>query len=51
MKQGYNSRLDEHLGSKNGKTKMSMVARRAMSKGASKKMTGHAYSAVKSMKK
>jgi len=44
--QGYNSRLDEHLGAKNGKNSMSKVARRAMSKGMSKKMTGHAYSTV-----
>ena len=51
MKQGYNSKLDEHLGAKNGKNSMSMVARRAMSKGASKKITGHSYSAVKSMDK
>jgi hypothetical protein len=45
-KQGYNSRLDEHLGGKNGKTKMSMVARRSMSKGMSKKSTGHSYSPI-----
>ena len=40
-KQGYNSRLDEKLGMKNGKEskmKTSMKGRRAMSRGAKKKM-------------
>lgn len=40
-KQGYNSRLDEKLGMKNGKEskkKVSMKGRRSMSRGAKKKM-------------
>jgi hypothetical protein len=48
-KQGYNSRLDESLGARNGKKKQSMKSRRDESKGMSKKMYGHAYGADKSM--
>ena len=48
-KQGYNSRLDESLGSRNGKKSQSMEDRRDESKAMSKKMYGHAYGADKSM--
>ena len=37
MKQGYNARLDESLGSKNGKKSQSYKSRRDESKGMSKK--------------
>ena len=47
--QGYNSRLDESLSSKNGKKSQSMKDRRDESKSMSKKMYGHAYGAVSSM--
>ena len=50
MAQGYNSRLDESLGSKNGKKTQSMKSRRDESKGMAKAMTGHAYSGNHSMK-
>jgi hypothetical protein len=50
MGQGYNSRLDESLGSKNGKKTQSMKSRRDESKGMAKAMTGHAYSGNHSMK-
>ena len=43
-KQGYNSRLDESLGAKNGKKSQSMKSRRDESKAMAKKKTGHAYS-------
>ena len=50
MAQGYNSRLDESLGSRHkGKHKQSMKGRRNESKAMSKKMYGHAYGADKSM--
>ena len=49
MKQGYNARLDESLGSRNGKKSQSMKSRRNESKAMSKKMYGHAYGADKSM--
>ena len=49
MKQGYNDRLDESLGSRNGKKSQSMKSRRNESKAMSKKMYGHAYGADKSM--
>jgi hypothetical protein len=49
-KQGYNSRLDESLGMKNGHNSQSMKARRDESKGMSKKMYGHAYGGDHSMK-
>jgi hypothetical protein len=42
-KQGYNSRLDESLGAKNGKKTQSMKSRRDESKAMSKKASGHAY--------
>ena len=42
-KQGYNSRLDESLGSKNGNKSQSMKSRRNESKAMSKKDYGHAY--------
>lgn len=48
-KQGYNSRLDESLGSRNGKKKQSFKDRRDESKAMSKKMYGHSYGADKSM--
>jgi|TARA_B110000977_G_scaffold137747_1_gene174974 hypothetical protein len=49
-KQGYNSRLDESLSSRDGKHKsQSMKSRRNESKAMSKKMYGHAYGADKSM--
>lgn len=50
-KQGYNSRLDESLGVRKGKKSQSMKARRDESKGMAKKMSGRAYSAVKTMDK
>lgn len=48
-KQGYNARLDESLGERSrGKSmKQSMKSRRDESKGMAKKMTGRAYSALK----
>ena len=49
MKQGYNDRLDESLGSRNGKKSQSMKDRRNESKAMSKKMYGHSYGADKSM--
>ena len=48
MKQGYNDRLDESLGSRNGKKSQSMKDRRDESKSMSKKMYGHSYGADKS---
>tara|TARA_R100000541_G_scaffold28311_2_gene37604 strand:+ start:3731 stop:3922 length:192 start_codon:yes stop_codon:yes gene_type:complete len=47
--QGYNSRLNEHLGASNGKKSQSMKDRRDESKAMSKKMYGHSYGADKSM--
>jgi hypothetical protein len=49
-KQGYNSRLDESLGSKNGKKSQSLKSRRDESKAMSKKDYGHAYGGDHSMK-
>jgi hypothetical protein len=49
MKQGYNARLDESLGSKNGKKSQSYKSRRDESKGMSKKMYGHSYGGDHSM--
>ncbi len=49
-KQGYNSRLDESLGSKNGKKSQSLKSRREESKAMSKKDYGHAYGGDHSMK-
>ncbi len=48
-KQGYNSRLDESLGVKNGKKSQSMKDRRDESKAMSKKDYGHAYGGDHSM--
>ena len=47
--QGYNSRLDESLGSRHGKKSQSMKDRRDESKAMSKKMYGHSYGADKGM--
>ena len=49
-KQGYNSRLDESMGARNGKKSQSMKSRRDESKAMSKKMDGHAYGGDHSMK-
>ena len=43
--QGYNSRLDESLGARNGKKSQSYKDRRDESKAMSKKMYGHSYGA------
>jgi len=50
MAQGYNDRLDESLGAKNGKKKQSFKDRRDESKAMSKKDYGHAYGGDHSMK-
>ena len=47
MKQGYNARLDESMGARNGKKSQSMKDRRDESKAMSKKMYGHSYGADK----
>jgi len=47
--QGYNARLNESLGARNGNKSQSMSLRRNESKSMSKKMYGHAYGADKSM--
>tara|TARA_B100000900_G_scaffold228562_1_gene194036 strand:- start:369 stop:596 length:228 start_codon:yes stop_codon:yes gene_type:complete len=47
--QGYNSRLDESLGMKNGKKSQSLKSRRDESKAMSKKLYGHAYGGDHSM--
>jgi len=47
--QGYNSRLDESLGARNGKKSQSYKDRRDESKAMSKKMYGHSYGADKGM--
>jgi len=47
--QGYNARLDESLGAKNGKKSQSMKSRRDESKAMSKKDYGHAYGGDHSM--
>jgi hypothetical protein len=49
MAQGYNSRLDESLGARNGKKKQSFKDRRDESKAMSKKDYGHSYGADKGM--
>tara|TARA_B100001057_G_C22579672_1_gene844535 strand:+ start:440 stop:634 length:195 start_codon:yes stop_codon:yes gene_type:complete len=49
MKQGYNDRLDESLGARNGKKSQSMKDRRDESKAMSKKMYGHSYGADSGM--
>lgn len=48
-KQGYNSRLDESLGARNGNKSQSMKDRRDESKAMSKKMYGHSYGGDHSM--
>jgi|TARA_A100001011_G_scaffold390130_1_gene472933 hypothetical protein len=48
-KQGYNARLDESLGMKDGKKTQSFKARRDESKAMSKKLYGHAYGGDHSM--
>ena len=48
-KEGYNSRLNESLGARNGKKSQSMKDRRDESKAMSKKMYGHSYGADKGM--
>ena len=48
--QGYNSRLDESLGARNGNKSQSMKDRRDESKAMSKKMYGHSYGADHGMK-
>ena len=50
-KQGYNDRLDESLGARDGKKKQSLKARRDESKGMEKASGKRAYSAVKTMDK
>ena len=47
--QGYNDKLDESLGSRNGKKSQSMKSRRDESKGMEKSMGKRAYSAVDTM--
>ncbi len=47
--QGYNSRLDDSLGSRNGKKSQSLKSRRNESEGMSKSMGKRKYSADKSM--
>ena len=49
-KQGYNSRLDESLGARNGKKSQSYKARRDESKGMMKRFGKHPYSADSNMK-
>ena len=46
MKQGYNARLDESLGGRNGKKKQSLKSRRDESKAMSKKSSGHSYAPI-----
>ena len=48
-KQGYNSRLNESLGARNGKKSQSLKSRRDESKAMSKKMYGHSYGADSGM--
>lgn len=49
-KQGYNSRLNESLGSRNGKKSQSMKSRRNESKGMMKHYGENPYSADSNMK-
>ena len=49
--QGYNARLDESLGARNGKKSQSFASRRAESKGMEKASGKRAYSAVSTMDK
>ena len=48
-KQGYNARLDDSLGARNGKKKQSLKSRRHESAGMEKAMGKRKYSADKSM--
>jgi len=48
-KQGYNARLDDSLGARNGKKKQSLKSRRHESTGMEKAMGKRKYSANKSM--
>ena len=50
-KQGYNDRLDESLGARDGKKSQSFKARRDESKGMEKASGNRAYSAVSTMDK
>jgi len=50
-KQGYNDRLDESLGARDGKKSQSFKDRRDESKGAEKAADNRAYSAVSTMDK
>jgi len=51
-KQGFSDRLDESIGERHrGPKSQSLKSRRDESKGMAKRMSGHAYSAVKSMDK
>jgi len=49
--QGYDDRLDESLGARNGKKSQSFKARRDESKGMEKAMGKRAYSSVSTMDK
>ena len=51
MKQGYNARMDESLGMRDGAKSQSMKDRRDESKGMEKAMGKRAYGAMKSMKR
>jgi hypothetical protein len=51
MKQGYNARMDESLGMRNGSKSQSMKDRRDESKGMEKAMGKRSYGAVKTMKR
>lgn len=50
-KQKYNSRLDDSLGSKNGKKSQSLRSRRNESKGMEKAMGNRPFAGVKAMDK
>lgn len=50
-KQGYNDKLDEKLGAKNGKKKQSLASRRKESEGMEKAMGRKKYASVKTMDK
>lgn len=49
MAQGYNARLDESIGARNGKKSQSLKDRRDESKSMSKKYYGHSYGADSGM--
>lgn len=50
-KQGYDARLDESLGTRNGKKKQSLASRRKESEGTEKSMGRRKYAAVGTMDK